>query len=516
MIPIVEHFPVLVIAISLLSAFTILLAGYLNKRACWVISFTTILVQLVMSIFILHHVLTVGIIDYKLGGWAPPWGIQYVVDALNAYFLVLLLFLALVCVTYSKRSIEHELPDKIVSFYVLFQLLVTGLCGVTVTGDIFNMYVFIEIYSLAAYALIASRGGIALKASFTYLVLGAIGACFFLLGIGFLYSVTGSLNMYDLSCILKAGGLYSNRVVLAAFVFFTVGLSIKMALFPVHVWLPDAHSFAPSEISAMLSGIIIEVSTYAFIRVCFSVYTIDFIKLWPIFDFICWVAALAIIIGSVLAIAQYNLKRMLAYSSVSQMGYIMLAVGLSISTHHELWGGLTPALMHILNHALMKGCLFLAAGAFIYKAELWNIGDLAGLARKMPYTCFGFTLAAISMIGVPPTVGFMSKVYIILASLDAAKAGHTPYIIFVAVLLFSTLLNLVYFWRVIETMYMKSGEGSHSAPPKKDEIPLSMLIPVLTLASLCIIFGILWLMEIPMPMLDQVNALFGLGRYAIP
>jgi len=510
---VVEQFPVLVIVVSLLSAFTILIAGWLNKKSCWVISFATILVQLVMAVFILHHVLTVGTIHYWLGGWSPPWGIEYVVDALNAYILVIVLSLALICVTYSKRSIAHELPQKIVSFYTLYQLLVTGLCGVTVTGDIFNMYVFIEIFSLSAYALIASRGKIALKASFTYLVLGSIGACFFLLGIGFLYSVTGSLNMHDLSLILPP--LYENKVVQAAFVFFVVGLSIKMALFPLHTWLPDAHSFAPSEISAMLSGIIIEVSTYALIRVSFSVYTVAFIKLLPIFDFLCWVAAFGIIIGSVLAIAQYNLKRMLAYSSVSQMGYIMLAVGLSTSTHSALWGGLTPALMHILNHALMKGCLFLVAGAFIYKAELWNITDFQGLGRKMPYTCAAFMLAAISMIGVPPSVGFVSKVYIILACLESGK------FIFVAVMLLSSLLNLVYFWRVIETMYMKRGEGeershSHSSSSKIDEIPLSMLIPVLTLAGLCIIMGVVWLTEIPLPILDQVNALFGLGRYAIP
>jgi len=506
MLSAVEHFPVLIIVISLLSAFTIFIAGWLNKKSCCFISFATILVQFVMSIFILHHVLTVGTISYWLGGWSPPWGIEYVVDALNAYVLVILLFLALVCVMYSKRNIEHELPHKIVSFYVLYQLLVTGLCGVTVTGDIFNMYVFVEIFSLSAYALIASRGKIALKASYTYLILGSIGACFFLLGIGFLYSVTGTLNMHDLSLLLPP--LYGDRVVQAAFGFFIIGLGIKMALFPLHTWLPDAHSFAPAEISAMLSGIIIEVSTYAFIRVCFSVYTIKFIELLPIFDFLCWIAALGIIIGSVLAIAQNNLKRMLAYSSVSQMGYIMLAVGLSVSSHHELWGGLTPALMHILNHALMKGCLFLVAGAFIYKADLWNISDFRGLGRKMPYTCAAFTLAAISMIGVPPSVGFVSKLYIILASLEAGK------FIFVVVMLISTLLNLVYFWRVIEMMYMKKEEGESQSSLSKSEVPLSMLIPVLTLASLCIIVGILWLTEIPIPILDQVNSIFGLGTYA--
>ena len=497
----VEQFPVLVVVISMLAAFTILIAGWLNKKFCAFISIATILVQFVMSIFILRHVMTVGTIYYWLGGWAPPWGIEYVVDALNAYILVILLFLSLICVTYSKRNIEHELPQKIVQYYVLYQLLITGLCGVTVTGDIFNMYVFIEIFSLAAYALIASRGGIALKASFVYLVMGALGACFFLLGIGFLYSVTGSLNMHDLSVLLPP--LYGNRVVQAAFAFFLVGLSIKMALFPVHTWLPDAHSFAPAEISAMLSGIIIEVSTYAFIRVCFSVYTVEFITRYvSIFDIICWIAAIAMIYGSVLAIAQYNLKRMLAYSSIANVGYIMLGVGLCTSTSF----GLTPALMHILNHALMKGCMFLAAGAFIYKFDLWDIADFRGIGRKMPYTTIAFILAALAMIGMPPSVGFVTKFYLALACLEAGQ------FVFVAVIFFSTLLILFYFWRVIEYMYIRvEEEGETAKEVKVDEIPWSMLIPVLVLGVLCFIVGIIWLIEIPFPLMDMINSGLGLG-----
>ena len=512
----IEHFPVLIIALSMVSSFTILVAGWLNKKFCWFISLATIFVQLLMAVSILNHVLTAGTISYWLGGWMPPWGIEYVMDALNGYILVVLLFLALVCLIYSKRNIEHELPDKIVPYYVVYQLLVTGLCGVTVTGDIFNMYVFVEIFSLAAYALIASRGGVSLKASFVYLVMGSIGACLVLIGIGMIYSVTGSLNMHDISILLPP--LYGNRAVQAAYALIVVGLSIKMALFPLHTWLPDAHSFAPAEISAMLSGIIIEVSTYALIRISFSVFTVDFLRLVPVFDVIAWVAAIAIIYGSVLAIAQINLKRMLAYSSVSQMGYIMLAFGLSISTTSALWGGLTPALMHVLNHALMKGCLFMVAGAFIYKAELWNITDLRGLGRKMPFTCAAFILAAISMIGVPPSVGFVSKVYLIFAIVEQGN------FIFMAVVLLSTLLNLVYFWRVIEMLYMKVGEkGPHAeyaVKVKRDEIPLLMLIPVLLLAVLCIVMGVVWLAEIPItgayPIMDSVNKLFGLGVYSLP
>jgi len=506
MLSAVEHFPLLVVVLSLFSAFTIFIAGWINRRSCVFLSIATLIAQFVMSVVILRRVLTHGPIHYRLGGWVPPWGIEYVMDALNAYVLVVLLFLALVCAVYSVRNIEHELPQKRVSFYTIYQLLITGLCGITVTGDIFNMYVFIEITSLSAYALIAARGKIALRASFTYLVLGSIGACFFLLGIGFLYSVTGSLNMHDLSLLLPP--LYGSKVVKAAFVFFIVGLSIKMALFPLHTWLPDAHAFAPSEISAMLSGIIIEVSTYAFIRVMFSVFTLKFITVYlPVMSILSWFAAIAMIFGSILAIGQHNLKRMLAYSSVANMGYIMLAVGLSTSATRYPWGGLTPALMHVLNHALMKGCLFLAAGAFIYKSNLWEIRDFRGLGRRMPYTCAAFVIAAISMIGVPPSVGFVSKLYIILASIEAKQ------FVFVAVLLLSSLLNVVYFWRVIETMYMKVESGTehvHAAHVPRDEAPLGILIPVLTLASLCILMGIVWLTKIPIPILNRVNVQLGL------
>jgi len=324
----VEHLPLLIVVSSIISSITILIAGWISRKSPWYISTATILGQFISSILILKHIITIGTIRYRLGGWTPPWGIEYVMDELNAYILIILLFLALLCIIYSKRNIEHELPEKVVSFYTIYQLLITGLCGVVVTGDIFNMYVFIEIFSLSAYALIASRGKISLRASFTYLVLGSIGACFFLIGIGFLYAITGSLNIHDLSILLPP--FYTNRVIIASFVFILVGLSIKMALFPLHTWLPDAHAFAPSEISAMLSGIIIEVSTYAFIRVSFSVFTFKFLKILPVMEILSWIASLAIIFGSIWAISQTNLKRMLAYSSVANMGYIILALSLSL------------------------------------------------------------------------------------------------------------------------------------------------------------------------------------------
>jgi multicomponent Na+:H+ antiporter subunit D len=496
---IVEQFPVLIVTTGVFAGYTILIAGLVNRKSCAYIFLSVVFSHFIMSLFILHHVLTVGTIHYWLGGWRPPWGIEYVIDALNAYILCIVLFLSLMAGLYSKMDIEHKLEArKHVTFYTLFQLLVAGLCGVVVTGDVFNMYVLSEIVALTAYALIASPGGRALKASYNYLVMGSIGICFYLLGVAFLYSVTGTLNMGDMRILLPP--LYHNRVVLAAYVFIFVGFGIKMALFPLHTWLPDAHGFAPSEISALLSGIIIEVYTYAFIRISFSVFTLDFLRLLPIFDIISWLAAIAMIYGSFLAIAQYKLKRMLAYSSIANMGYIMLGVG--ISPYSSL--GLTPALMHILNHGLMKACMFLVAGAFIYKFDLWDITDFRGLGRKMPYTSLAFILASLAMIGMPPSVGFVTKFYLALACLEAGKFP------FIAVIFFSTLLMVFYFWRVIEYMYIRVGEEGEREV-EREEIPRSMLIPVVLLALLSFIMGIIWFTGIPMPLMDAINAQFGLG-----
>ena len=505
-----EQFPVLIVTIGVFAAYTILLAGWLNRKSCFYLCLMTILAQLVMAIFVLRHVLTVGIIHYWLGGWRPPWGIEYVVDALNAYVLVIVLFIGLIGAIYSKRSVEHEIEArKHVTFYTIFQLIVAGMCGVVVTGDLFNMYVLYEVASLTTYALIASAGGRALRASYTYLVMGSIGICFYLLGVGFLYSVTGSLNMRDVSLLLPP--LYGSRVVQAAFVFFFVGLSIKMGLFPLHIWKPDAYTYAPSAVSVIMSAAMSTVTVYALIRVIYSVFTLEFITSYVGVDItICWIAAIGIVAGSVLAIVQHNLKRMLAYSSISQMGYFVLGIGLSpISS----WG-LLGAVAHLSNHTIMKGCLFMAAGAFIYKYGLWDIRDFEGLGKKMPYASAAFTLAAISMIGVPPSTGFVTKLFLILAALHSTEVFYGYAYVFVAVILFSSLLNIVYFWRVIERMYFVKNEEALNGGVKEGDAPLSMLMPMLLLAALCIVVGMVWLTKIPLPFI--ANTLSELGLEVLP
>jgi len=255
-----------------------------------------------------------------------------------------------------------------------------------------------------------------------------------------------------------------------------------------------------------MASVHVKVMFYILIRLFYSVFTLDFIRHYIGLDLlICWLAAIAMLAGSIWAIKQRNLRRMLAYSSVSQMGYILLGVGLSPLSP---WG-LVGAAAHILNHAVSKGCLFMCAGAILQQEGLRDIRDFVGLGKRMPYVCAAFTIAALSMIGIPFTAGFTSKVFLILASLDAAQSP------FVAVLLISGLLNLVYFWRVIDQMYFAGHGGTDNpaeAAPRVTSgaakggrpIPLSMTAPILVLASLCIILGVLWLTDIPLPLIDHI------------
>jgi multicomponent Na+:H+ antiporter subunit D len=486
---ITEHLPILVVVVPLIAVHGVLLAGWIDRRFCLPVTVATLGIQFGIALLLLQEVIATGTVHYFLGGWDPPWGIEYVVDRLNAFVLAVILLLSLLCAIYSKRSIGKEIEaTKTVSFYVVFLLLVAGLCGITVTGDVFNLYVFLEISSLAAYTLIASgQGKKALIASFTYLILGSISAGFILLGIGHLYVATGTLNMADLARMLPP--LYDSTTIQVAFAFFIVGLSIKTALFPLHVWLPDAYTHAPSVISALISTAVAKVGVYATIRILFSVFTPAFIiDYFPIMDLFAWIAVVAILAGSVLAIAQSDMKRMLAYSSVSQMGYIMLGLGIANSI------AVTGGILHILNHALMKGCLFMVAGAIIYKTGLRNVSDFRGLARKMPYTSAAFFIAAASMIGIPPTVGFMSKWYLALGAVEAGQWA------FVVVILASSLLSAVYFWRIFEYAYFMSPDSEGLV--SEDDAPPSMLGPTLILAGGCILFGIFVI--IPLSIIEPV------------
>lgn len=494
------QFTAIIVVCPLVISFVIFLSGWRFKRAGFPLTVAALLICLVSSFDIVKSVIGQGVIHYWLGGWGPPWGIEYRVDHFSAFMLVLVTSLALISTIYARRTVELELPDRMGLFWSLYLLLITGLLGIIVTGDMFNLFVLLEVASLTSYALIAIGKGRATIASFRYLIIGTIGASFYLIGVGYLYIMTGSLNMEDLRLLLPP--LYSTTVVQAAFVFILIGFGIKIALFPMHAWQPDAYTYAPSAVSIIISTAMAKTSTYALIRIIFSVFTLEFVTdFLPLFDILCWVAASAIIVGSIVAIAQNNLKKMLAYSSVANVGYIVLAVGLVPFTSF----GLTPALMHLLNHAVIKGCMFMVACALIYKLGLWDIREFEGLGRRMPYTCFAMILAALAMIGMPPSAGFVTKWYLILAALDAEKY------LFVAVIFFSTLLMIIYFWRVVEILYIRADSRGDKTPAiTVDEAPPSMLIPCLSLAVLTFIIGIAWISGLLTPLMDAINAGFGL------
>ena len=500
----VEHFPVLIVGLALFCGFTMLLAGYTSRRLPFFMSLAMNSVFLIMSLFILDHVLTVGPIRYWLGGWRPPWGIEYVVDAMNAYLLIIVISIVILGLIYSRGNVRHEIEErKHVTFYTLVQLMAAGMYGITVTGDLFNMFIWLEIASLTAYALIAVAGGRALRPAYNYVIMGSIGAVLYIFGVGWIYSVTGTLNFADMRLLLPL--VYDSRAVQMGFAMIVVGVMIKAYIFPLHLWQPDVYTYAPSTISSMMASVHVKVMFYMLLRMFYSVFTLDFIRHYICLDLlICWVAAIAILAGSIWAIKQRNLKRMLAYSSVSQMGYILLGLGLSPLSP---WG-LVGVAAHILNHAIGKGCLFMCAGAISQQEGLRDIRDFEGLGKKMPHVCAAFTIAALSMIGIPLTAGFASKLFLIVASLDAAQYP------FVAVLLLSGLLNLVYFWRVIDQMYFVKHKGTENAAEVREtgkSLPLSMVAPILILASLCIIMGIIWLTNIPMPLINHILSNLRMG-----
>lgn len=475
-----EHLPVLVIVIPLLSAIIIPLAGRINKAFAWYITTAVTFLCFLISASLLYKVVTTGRISYWLGGWEPPWGIEYVIDYLNAFVLVIVSFIIFIVSLYAKRSVEKEIDeDRSTAFYSIYMLFAAGLMGIVTTGDIFNLYVFIEIASLAGYALIAAgRKREALMASYNYLILGTIAATFILLGIGYLYMVTGTLNMADLRERLPA--LYHSKVVLTAFAFFTVGLSLKLALFPLHVWLPNAYTHSPSVVGAVMAATATKVGAYAMLRIMFTVFKVEFdLEVVPVTKILLVLSSIAIIAGSVMAIAQTNIKRMLAYSSVGQIGYIVLGAALLNQT------AMTGSILHILNHALMKGALFLAAGAVVYKTGIEDISGLRGMSKKMPFSMAAFTIGGLSMTGVPLTVGFVSKWYLAVGALNAGMWYLVP------VIILSSLLTAVYFWRIIESIYFpQNDEFKDLKTCISGEAPPGMVIPTLILAGLCIFFGI--------------------------
>ena len=470
------HLPALQIVLPLIGA---LLAGFLRRgNVAFALALLVSWLMPLIAIAMLWQVLSSGPISYHLGGWEPPWGIEYRVDVLNGFVLVLVSAVGAVAMPFARRSNAFEVESwRQPWFYCMYLLCLTGLLGITITGDAFNAFVFLEISSLSSYVLIAlgsDRRG--LLAAFQYLIMGTIGATFYVIGVGLLYLLTGTLNMADMAVRLAPAWPEHPQAVLAALAFITVGIGLKLALFPLHAWLPSAYAYAPSWATAFLSATATKVAIYLLVRFYFSVFgvAIDFRAL-PVAEIIIALSVAAMLVASLIAVFETNLKRMLAYSSVAQIGYITLGIGLANDA------GLTGGLVHIINHALMKAALFLAVGAIFFRACTVQLAELAGIGRRMPLTTAAFAIAGFGLVGTPGTSGFISKWYLAVGALGKG------WWVLVALILASSLLALVYIGRVLEVFWLR--EPSPQVANLTDP-PLSMLIPVLVLAAATIWFGL--------------------------
>lgn len=468
--------PALQVIIPLLGA---VLSAFIRRGTlAWAWAALVTVITPIIAFSLLFEVWTKGPISYHLGGWPPPIGIEYRVDLLNAFVLVLVSLVSTIMMPFARRSVAYELDgDKQAWFYTMYLLSLTGLLGITITGDAFNAFVFLEISSLSSYVLIAmGRDRRALVASYQYLIIGTIGATFYVIGVGLLYLVTGSLNFADIGARLAEASAAFPRPVLAGLAFLFVGISLKLALFPLHVWLPNAYAYAPSFATAFLAATATKVAIYLLLRIVFSVYGVAIdLETLPVSEVLYPLSIAAMFIASILAVYETNLKRMLAYSSVAQIGYITLGIALMNQS------GLTGSIVHLFNHALIKGALFLALGAILYRAGTIKLDDLGGIGRTMPLTFAAFVLAGMSLMGVPGTAGFISKFYLVVGTLDG---GKWP-IAFLIVA--SSLIALLYIGRAVEVAYFRP--IAPAAANAKDP-PLMMLVPMLVLTLASIYFGI--------------------------
>ncbi len=479
------HLPLLIPLTLLLGALAAPLAGAAHRRLAPALALTAAGVAAALSLGGLGVVLAQGPLRYRLGGWAPPIGIEFVLDPLSAFVASVVTVVAFAVLLHSPPVVARETPDRVVPYYTMVLIFLTGLTGMVLTGDLFNLYVFLEIASLSSYSLLALGNRRAPVSAFRYLVLGTAGGSFYLFGLAFLYLQAGSLNMADLGAILP---LVPNRsAVVVGLVFMALGMGLKMALFPLHGWLPDAYTNAASTSTALIAPIGTKVAAYVLLRLFFFVLDPDFSRHdLPLLTALGYLGAAGVIWGSVMAITKSELKRMLAYSSVAQVGYIALGIGLGSPL------GFIGAVLHTLNHACMKACLFLVSANLRLRQAHTHIPRFdQGLRRAMPWSMAAFTLAALSMIGLPPTAGFFSKWYLALAALEQSNW------LFLGVLLASSLLNAVYFFRVLERVYLMKGPEEPDAAPPADgalppprEVPGGMLASTLALAASLLVLGL--------------------------
>lgn len=450
------HLPALQVVVPLLAA---PLVALLRERSlAWAAATATSLCAFALAVSLAAAVRADGPLSYAVGSWPAPYGIELVVDAFTVLLLLIVTGASSCALLIARSSLDHEVrKDSQHLFYTAWLLALAGLLGIVVSGDAFNIFVFMEISSLATYVLIA--GGPrrqALTAVFKYLIMGTIGATFYLIGVGLVYMMTGTLNLADMAARLRE--VSDLKPILLAGGFITVGLALKAAVFPLHGWLPNAYAFAPHAVTVFIAACSTKVALYVLFRFDFFVFQGNLPGHETQFTgFILTLAIIAMLVASGIALVERDPKRLLAYSSVAHIGYILLGAGLGSVT------GLTGGILHMFNHALAKGTLFLGVACLGTAGAVLSLEHLSGAARRMPLTMAGFVLAGLSLIGIPGTAGFTGKWYLVLAALELGPAG----IWLIAPLLLSSLMAVMYIWRIVEAAYFgpaRESDGRMEAP----------------------------------------------------
>jgi multicomponent Na+:H+ antiporter subunit D len=442
----------LLVVVPIVLALAPVAVGRVRPNAGWIAGVAAAVAHLGLSGSVLWTVLTAGRVSYAVGGYPPPFGIELVADGVSATLAVLVSVVTLATVVYA-----HAAGPRSNAFYSELLILTAGLSGMVVTADLFNLYVFLEISGLATYALVATgRSPAAALASLKYLLVGTIGASLYLLGVGYLYVATGSLNMADLATLLPAVG-YGSPLVLTGFALLVIGLVVKTALFPLHTWQPDAYAESPDSVTAYISALVSTAAAYALFRVVYAVFTPAFDAAVPFaLDTLVVLASVSVVVGSVLAVLQSDLKRMLAYSSVAQFGLVI--AGFAVVNETATLGGL----VHLVGHGLMKAGLFVAVGALATVAGGRTVDDLAGMADRAPVVSAAFAALAFALVGVPPAVGFAGKWHIVLGAVEAGRW------LVAGVAVVSTLLTLAYFARVVERLYFRDAPAPTDLADRPD------------------------------------------------
>ncbi|MEO0420711.1 MAG: proton-conducting transporter membrane subunit [Pseudomonadota bacterium] len=437
-----EHLPILLFLVPFFAGVAMPLVTTNRRGWCQPIAIGAAALMVVLAVINLRVVLSEGPIEYALGGWGAPIGIAWLNDSLAALVVLTVSAVAFLTLLYGRMAFSSRF-DRSMTHYTLVLLLITGLVGIVFAADLFNLFVFLEVSAIAAYALVGAGGGKGAVYAFRYLLLGSLGATLYLLGVGHLYVATGTLNMADLATQLPE--LINSTAVAGGLIYIFLGLSIKMALIPLHGWLPDAYQNAPETVSPLLASTVTKVALVAWVRIEYSLILPGVeVSAVPVLVLLEEIGIIAAIVGGALALIQTDLKRMFAYGGIGHVGLILLGVSLGNAT------GFAGGIFYLVNDAVMQGALFMIAGVLARSHGVRTLDDLRESGRPSPWLTASLIIVAVGMVGLPPMGGFFGKWNIVLGALEA---DH--YLAAFAVVA-STLLTLGYFVRVFAAWFHRS------------------------------------------------------------